>query len=345
MIDLARHLVGELERVAATTATWIAERPVATTSRAFEAVRGETATAPVEVDDSAYFLGRFAGGAIGTFELSRCAHGRKNHLTLEIHGSRGSIVYDYERANEVQLCLDDDAEIAGFRRVLIGPAGRRRAARLSRDRRGVRGEHSVPGARSARRRRRRAAHGAGLLRRLARPRGGRGRARRRGPRLDARSHLHRRGRHDVRLLIPFPAGGSTEFTALTLAGPMSQLLGEPVVVEARVGEAGPPGAARAGARDRAHPDGRQRQHQLHRARVVRGADRLRPRRRRAAGGPTSSSTRASRSRAARSPRRRSPRSSPTRGGTGAGSATAPTGSAATRTSTALDWAAPRASRW
>jgi predicted dehydrogenase len=122
VIDLARILVGELERVAATTATWIEERPVATTSRAFEAVRGETATAPVDVDDSAYFLGRFAGGAIGTFELSRCAPGRKNHLALEIHGSRGSILYDYERANEVQLCLDDDAEVAGFRRVLMGPA-------------------------------------------------------------------------------------------------------------------------------------------------------------------------------------------------------------------------------
>ena len=122
MFDLARHLVGELERVAATTATWIAERPVATTSRAFEAVRSETATAPVDVDDSAYILGRFAGGAIGTFELSRSAPGRKNHLALEIHGSRGSIAYDYERANEVQLCLDDDAETAGFRRVLMGPA-------------------------------------------------------------------------------------------------------------------------------------------------------------------------------------------------------------------------------
>ena len=42
----------------------------------------------------------------------------------------------------------------------------------------------------------------------------------------------------MRLLIPFPAGGSTEFTALTLAGPMGRLLGEPVLVEARVGDAG-----------------------------------------------------------------------------------------------------------
>ena len=42
----------------------------------------------------------------------------------------------------------------------------------------------------------------------------------------------------MRLLIPFPAGGSTEFTALTLASPLSQVLGQPVVVEARVGDAG-----------------------------------------------------------------------------------------------------------
>jgi tripartite-type tricarboxylate transporter receptor subunit TctC len=42
----------------------------------------------------------------------------------------------------------------------------------------------------------------------------------------------------MRLLIPFPTGGSTEFTALTLAGPMGRLLGERVVVEARVGGAG-----------------------------------------------------------------------------------------------------------
>jgi tripartite-type tricarboxylate transporter receptor subunit TctC len=42
----------------------------------------------------------------------------------------------------------------------------------------------------------------------------------------------------MRLLIPFPAGGSTEFTALTLAGPLGRLLGEPVAVEAHVGDAG-----------------------------------------------------------------------------------------------------------
>ncbi len=123
IIDLARYLVGELERVVATTEIWVKERPVPTSSRPFEAVRGDGELAPVDVDDSAYFLGRFAGGAIGVFEISRCAPGRKNQLALEIHGSRGSVCYDYERPNEVQLYLsDDDAEAAGFRTIIMGPA-------------------------------------------------------------------------------------------------------------------------------------------------------------------------------------------------------------------------------
>lgn len=123
IIDLARYLVGELERVVATTEIWVKERPLPRSSLPFEAVRGDGEMAPVDVDDSAYFLGRFANGAIGVFEISRCAPGRKNQLALEIHGSHGSVCYDYERSNEVQLYLSDgDAEAAGFRTIIMGPA-------------------------------------------------------------------------------------------------------------------------------------------------------------------------------------------------------------------------------
>jgi predicted dehydrogenase len=123
VIDLARFLVGELDRVTATTEIWVKERPLPTSARPFEAVGEDVALAPVDVDDSAYFLGRFSSGAIAVFEISRCAPGRKNHLALEIHGGCGSICYDYEQPNEVQLYLGDDpAGAAGFRRVLVGPA-------------------------------------------------------------------------------------------------------------------------------------------------------------------------------------------------------------------------------
>jgi predicted dehydrogenase len=123
LIDLARHLVGELDRVVATTEIWVKERPRPASSLPFDPVRADAELAPVDVEDSAYFLTRFVSGAIGVFEISRCAPGRKNQLALEIHGSRGSVQFDYERANEVKLYLaDGDAEAAGFRTVVMGPA-------------------------------------------------------------------------------------------------------------------------------------------------------------------------------------------------------------------------------
>jgi len=123
VIDLARMLVGEIERISATTEVWIRERPLPVSASTFEKVEGPSKMAQVDNDDSAYFLARFANGAIGTFDISRCAPGRKNHLALEIHGERGSIVYDYEQPNEVRLYTgDDDQAISGFRTILIGPA-------------------------------------------------------------------------------------------------------------------------------------------------------------------------------------------------------------------------------
>jgi predicted dehydrogenase len=128
IIDLSRFLVGELDRVVATTEIWVKQRPLPTSTHTFELVQGPAEMAPVDVDDSAYFLGRFANGAIGTFEVTRCAPGRKNYLVLEIHGSRGSIFYDYERCNEVQVCLPDgDPARDGFSTVIVGPAQDRSA--------------------------------------------------------------------------------------------------------------------------------------------------------------------------------------------------------------------------
>jgi predicted dehydrogenase len=123
IIDLAHALVGEIERVVATTGIWIKERPLTSSSLTFEVVEARTELAPVTNDDSACFLARFTNGAIGTFEIGRCAAGRKNHLSFEIYGSCGSITYDYEQPNEVKLyTINDGAETEGYRTILIGPA-------------------------------------------------------------------------------------------------------------------------------------------------------------------------------------------------------------------------------
>jgi predicted dehydrogenase len=109
LVDLAHFLVGPIETVVGTVETFIKERPL----EGSDAGRGE-----VSVDDAAAFLARFENGAVGTFEATRLAPGRKNHNSFEINGSGGSLVFDLERMNELQVYFEG-AEANGFRTVLV----------------------------------------------------------------------------------------------------------------------------------------------------------------------------------------------------------------------------------
>lgn len=110
IIDLARHLVGEPKAVMAMTKTFIPERPTA-----------EGGRAKVDVDDAFISLVEFENGAIGTLEASRFAPGRKNHQVLEINGSKGSLVFNLERLNELDVFWKDSTprETQGFTNVLV----------------------------------------------------------------------------------------------------------------------------------------------------------------------------------------------------------------------------------
>ncbi|MHC5064805.1 MAG: Gfo/Idh/MocA family protein [Planctomycetota bacterium] len=73
----------------------------------------------VDVDDALAFLARFEGGAIGTFEATRMAPGRKNFNQIEVNGSQGSIRWNLERMNELELFrFDDPRDGQGFRRIM-----------------------------------------------------------------------------------------------------------------------------------------------------------------------------------------------------------------------------------
>ncbi len=121
-IDLARYLVGEISDVTAMTAQFVSERPLpgngAATFTAGSATEGQTGR--VTVEDAAFAVARFANGALGTFEASRFALGRKNFNSFEIYGDKGSILFDLERMNELQYFSASDPEYAqGFRRVIV----------------------------------------------------------------------------------------------------------------------------------------------------------------------------------------------------------------------------------
>jgi predicted dehydrogenase len=114
LVDLAHFLVGPITEVVGAAETFIMERPLEGTN----AERPEMGQ--VTVNDAAAFLARFEGGAIGTFEISPLVPGRKAKNSFEINGSRGSIVFDLERMNELQVYFDDDPpEVSGFRTILV----------------------------------------------------------------------------------------------------------------------------------------------------------------------------------------------------------------------------------
>jgi len=120
IIDLAQYVTGQrISGVSGLTETFIKERPLAA---AASGLRGEadTATGSVTVDDAALFMVRFSGGAVGSFEATRFATGRKNALRLEVNGSAGSIAFDFEAMNVLEYLDDnDDPAITGFRRILV----------------------------------------------------------------------------------------------------------------------------------------------------------------------------------------------------------------------------------
>jgi predicted dehydrogenase len=124
VVDLARYLVGEIASVNALTRTWIGERPKSS-GPLDKLGAGGDASAPkdkVDVDDEVLTLLKFTGGAIGSLEATRNGWGRNNFLTFEIHGTKGSILFNYERRDELQVAFSDDpADRRGFRTIYTGP--------------------------------------------------------------------------------------------------------------------------------------------------------------------------------------------------------------------------------
>ncbi|HSJ15617.1 MAG TPA: Gfo/Idh/MocA family oxidoreductase [Longimicrobiales bacterium] len=115
VIDLAHFLVGEIAEVAGALRTFVAERPMP----------GDAGRhGRVTVDDAAVALVRFAGGALGTIEATRFAAGRHNYNRFEINGSGGSIAFNLERMNELEVYFEDDADdVRGFRTIDVTQPG------------------------------------------------------------------------------------------------------------------------------------------------------------------------------------------------------------------------------
>ncbi|REK59583.1 MAG: dehydrogenase [Geobacillus sp.] len=118
IIDLARFLVGEFSEVIGMMETFIKKRPLGDMDIHLKG-RGESGKwGEVDVDDAVAFLARFENGALGVFEATRFSRGNRAGNRFEINGERGSIRWDMENMNNLQVYLEDDERgLQGFRTI------------------------------------------------------------------------------------------------------------------------------------------------------------------------------------------------------------------------------------
>jgi predicted dehydrogenase len=102
-VDLIRYLLGEVDRLVADTATFIDQRPCATGAADHFAVGATGELGPVENEDFLNALLRMENGARVTFESSRVSVGDQNNYGIEVHGTAGSLAWDFRRMGELQV--------------------------------------------------------------------------------------------------------------------------------------------------------------------------------------------------------------------------------------------------
>ncbi len=116
IVDMARFITGdELQEVhGAVARTFVKERNQA----------GKRGKGKSNVDDCVLFVASFKNGATASFEASRLAVGHHNRNTIEVNGTHGSVLFDFEDMNVLHLADGrEDPKTAGWRRIMCTSAG------------------------------------------------------------------------------------------------------------------------------------------------------------------------------------------------------------------------------
>lgn len=125
VIDAARYLVGEFDTVIGMSKTFVKERPIVERMEGLSGKAGSGAPkGAVTVDDATLFMFEFKNGALGQIEATRFAQGHRNDMGFEINGSKGSIIFDFERMNELRYYnAGDEPGTQGFRLIQASEGG------------------------------------------------------------------------------------------------------------------------------------------------------------------------------------------------------------------------------
>lgn len=120
-VDLARFLVGEIKSVTGMAKTFVKERPLpeGTGGGTFSAGGTGEQKGKVTVEDAVSMVVEFENGALGSFEATTFAIGRLNYNYFEIYGSKGAVIWNLERMNELQYFDgSDEGGKQGFQTIM-----------------------------------------------------------------------------------------------------------------------------------------------------------------------------------------------------------------------------------
>jgi predicted dehydrogenase len=109
IVDISNFLCGEIESVAGTSTIFVGERE-----------RPEGGRSKIEIEDASIFVCKYRDGALGHFEATRFANGRKNANIFEVNGEFGSLYFDLEDMS--RLWYFDSREpkhIQGWREISV----------------------------------------------------------------------------------------------------------------------------------------------------------------------------------------------------------------------------------
>ncbi|MGU3411034.1 Gfo/Idh/MocA family protein [Microbacterium sp. M1A1_1b] len=119
-LDLAQYVVGRIASVTALAETFITDRPLPGAGIVDRSAAATGERKAVENEDYAALLFRFEDGAVGTMDSSRVMRGPHAEYTIEVYGTRGSVRWDFQRLNELEVFLDG-TEVDGYATHLVAP--------------------------------------------------------------------------------------------------------------------------------------------------------------------------------------------------------------------------------
>ncbi|UQN16057.1 Gfo/Idh/MocA family oxidoreductase [Gulosibacter sp. ACHW.36C] len=118
--DLAQFIIGRITSLNAITETFITERPLpaGNSANSFNKGAASDTMRKVENEDYAAAIARFEGGAVGFLESTRVGIGPHAQYILEVYGTKGSLRWNFEQMNQLELATD----LSGYRTILTDPS-------------------------------------------------------------------------------------------------------------------------------------------------------------------------------------------------------------------------------